>query len=58
MSSQTVASRKEARPVTEKKAPPTRPTAVKEPQRPEERRGWDGSIVIKVDIFGNKWAST
>jgi hypothetical protein len=22
------------------------------------RRPWDGSLVIKRDLFGNKWAST
>ena len=24
----------------------------------DERRGWDGRIVIKEDIFGNKWVTT
>lgn len=37
-------------------SPPPKP--VQKPPRPEETRGWDGSIVIKEDIFGNKWAST
>jgi len=23
-----------------------------------EKRGWDGSLVIRQDIFGKKWASS
>ncbi len=42
----------------EKKALVPPPKPVQEPVEPEQRRGWDGSIVIKEDIFGNKWASS
>jgi len=45
-------------PVVDKKAPASQPKPAQSPVEPEQRRGWDGSIVIKEDIFGNKWASS
>ena len=45
-------------PVADKRAPAPQPKPAKTPVELEQRRGWDGSIVIKEDIFGNKWASS
>jgi len=50
--------RKDVRPAAERKAPMPHPKPAQEPVKGEQGRGWDGSIVVKEDIFGNKWASS
>ncbi len=45
------------KPAADKKSPAPQPKPPATPAEPRKRE-WDGSVVIREDIFGNKWASS